>query len=235
VPAPSIGRRARFNTSATHIDWSHRLADGLRFCITGDRWVDLVTGARATNAGESQQSSQFGTMRGFAATTGAQVPVDLRGATDLSVGVVLRWVAFANDDALLCEMSANAGTNDGFFVDPNSSTATSVETKVRIGSQNRDYRFNRPAGGITQIWTFDMPFSGIHLAWFDGAKQTGTANGAQGTHSGSLNTNTLNIASRNATTLRATCHIAMLCIWSRLQGDNGAAAFRADPYAMLRG
>lgn len=235
MAAPAIGVRPGFRPSAQPaVDPSNPLGSGLRLCLVGTR--DAVTGARLSASGQGVTAGRFGQAVAFNGTAGSSIPLNLVGAADVSIGVVVSWPTFASDDDLLLEFSPNTNANpEAFFINPNSSTTgSSFEVRWKTGGGNRTYLFTRPTAGPMQTWLFDLPINGAARGWFDGVEANATPQTTT-SNSGAYGSNTLYIASRNLASLLAVTNIASLCIWSRLQGSSGAAQFYADPFQMLRG
>lgn len=233
-----FGKRPRWLSPTAQLDRSHPLASGLKLCLAGHNWIDLVNPNYKPNNKQAVIQTQYGAARNFPGTGGARLDnLDLTNVSNLSIGWVGYWGAipgpsFANDDALLFEFSANVNSNDGFFIDSND-VGNVFTVRHKIGGGNRAVTTVRPSEGGLQTWVVDFPFDADASVWLNGTRR-GVTQVANSTQTGSYGVADFYLGSRNQASLIATCSFNILCIWERLLGDRGAQAFFNDPFQMLK-
>ncbi len=165
--------------------------------------ADSVGGTTAT-AGGGTTLGLIGALGGGAAgfdgiNDFAQAPVDLSGASRLTVEFWLRWNAFADDDALALELTENFNQNDGGFIaDPN---AGQGGFGVGIGNpetRNNVY-FARPSAGQWHHYAFVLdptaPAAQQIIPYVDG-QPVSYEKGASGTGTGAFANAPLHFMSR---------------------------------------
>jgi hypothetical protein len=144
--------------------------------------------------------------------------IDLSGQTAITVAFWMYWDAFANDDDLAMELTANQNTNPGsFIVDPNNSLASgtfSVGIANGAGSYWAD-RFTRPSATAWHHYLFEMNrATPANLAWVDNIAQTLTAQNRDAASYGAFANALLNLMSRNAASLFGAGRLAEVAIYS---------------------
>ena len=117
----------------------------------------------------------------------AQAPVDLSGASRITVEFWLRWSAFADDDSLAMELTESFNQNEGgFIVDPNAGQGS---FGVGIGSpetRNNVY-FARPSAGQWHHYAFVLDPTAAaaqQITPYVDGKPVAYEKGASGTGSG---------------------------------------------------
>jgi PKD repeat protein len=135
----------------------------------------------------------------------AQASVNLSGTSRLTLEFWLKWTTFANDDRLAFEFTSNFNnSDDGFLVNPNSSTS-SGRFEVAMGRNNNrnSIYFTRPSAGAWHHYALVFSSSTISPSitpYVDG-KAVSFTKGTSGLGGGNFANSTLNFMSRNASSL----------------------------------
>jgi hypothetical protein len=135
----------------------------------------------------------------------AQASVNLSGTSRLTLEFWLKWTTFANDDRLAFEFTSNFNnSDDGFLVNPNSSTS-SGRFEVAMGRNNtrNSIYFTRPSAGVWHHYALVFSSSTISPSitpYVDG-KAVSFTKGTSGLGGGNFANSTLNFMSRNASSL----------------------------------
>ena len=159
--------------------------------------------------------------------------IDLSAANQITIAFWMYWTAFANNDQLALETSANYNSNTGaLLIDPNGSAANQFEVAVRVNSGGgfSNYRyFTRPTAGAWHqyVITFDRTagLAQVVAVYVDGISQSLTTliNG-DGSSGGGYGNLQWNFMSRNAASLWGNGRIAEFAIWSGVNLTNAEAA-----------
>ena len=160
-----------------------------------------------------------------------QATVVLSASNKLTLAFWLYWDAFANDDLLAMELTANFNTTAGtFIVDPNSSDtppANSFEFALHGDVGFCRALFSRPSAAAWHhyVCTMDMSASSHEIAaiYMDGTSQSityFTDDNNTGNFTGST---TLNFMSRNNASLWGKGRLAEVGIWVGVNLDAGEA------------
>lgn len=132
----------------------------------------------------------------------ASVSLDLSAYSALTLAFWLWWDAYANDDHMALEYTADGVANSGFYVDPNQSAGVAeVATgpAVSVGT----WRFTRPSAAAWHhyVCAFDRSVStGLTGVYIDGQLVTRTG-GSSGTPGGNFANSTLYVMSRAGSSL----------------------------------
>jgi hypothetical protein len=155
----------------------------------------------------SAASSQYGS-----------VVIDLTPYNKLSLSFWMWWDAFANDDKMALEFTANAGSNDGSFsVLPNESTTGRFWWWGRNNSGVfTDFQFTRPSAAAWHHYclTFDNTLSTNEMAGYvDGAVPSGVTRTLNGNTSGVFANSTLYVMSRATSSLFGNGRLSMITLY----------------------
>ncbi len=144
--------------------------------------------------------------------------VDLSAVNKLTLSFWLWWDAFADNDDMAMEFTADTNANQGFFVDPNSGfpSAGQFQCAFKCGgaSVNSGY-FTRPSAAAWHHYAilFDASVNPDTIAaYVDGVSQTITYN-AQFNTTGTFDNATLNFMSRNAASLFGAGRMAEVALY----------------------
>jgi hypothetical protein len=103
----------------------------------------------------------------------ASVPIDLSGNTLASVSFWFYWDAYANDDDLLCEFTANINSNPGgFYVDPNASSGVFAILQSSPGASFGGVSITRPSAAAWHHCAINLSRAvntGVASVYVDGA------------------------------------------------------------------
>lgn len=199
------------------LDPGHRLYDKIVCAIPGNLRHDIVKGRQLTfGAGGSIAPGINGlSIKGESTGARASVPIDLSAHQKISVAFWLYWPAYANNDALAFEFTAQASSvsSKGFYVDPNAANGrfqlAACQTDVRAVS------FTRPTAAAWHhyVVTYDFTSTTAIAAYVDGVGQSLTVDAA-GSGSGSFFANsTLYLLSRNNASLLGTGRLQELTLF----------------------
>lgn len=138
-------------------------------------------------------------------TARGQATINLSAIATLTLEFWLWTSAFDLEDDLAFEYTANANSNNGFYIDPNTSGTEAngggqFTAKWRMGEKNRVYRFARPSTSTWHLYSLTMIKNGALKAYIDGAEVTATAVTAEA-QTGSYASSVLNMMSRNGAAL----------------------------------
>jgi hypothetical protein len=130
--------------------------------------------------------------------------LNLSGTSQVTVEFWLNWNAYANNDALAMEFTANYNNNNGgFLVDPNAANGTFTLGLGR-GTTRNAASFARPSAGHWHYYAivFNSAAAGASeiTAYVDGKPVNVTVNPA-GTGAGNFANSTLYLMSRGGTAL----------------------------------
>lgn len=141
--------------------------------------------------------------------------VNLSGTSVITLSFWLWWNAFANDDELAMETSANYNSNNGaILIDPNSSThAGSFDWNIHTAAGFTAGHTARPSAAAWHHYAAIMNTSAQPQVWIDGVSQSVSNDGTNGT--GNFGNFTLNLMSRNSTTLWAAGRMSDFAIFQR--------------------
>jgi Concanavalin A-like lectin/glucanases superfamily len=144
----------------------------------------------------------------------SQSTVNLSGTSIITASFWLWWNAFANDDELAAETSANYNSSNGaILIDPNSSTSSAFDVNIHTGSGYTSGHFPRPSAAVWHHYAIIFNTSALAQVWVDGVSQTVTSSSGAGT--GNFGNLTLNLMSRNSSTLWAAGRMADFAIFNR--------------------
>jgi PKD repeat protein len=130
--------------------------------------------------------------------------VDLSATSKLTVEFWLKWSAYANDDKLAMEFTSNFNLiAGGFIVDPNDSTGKFAVGLGRGSSRNNVF-FTRPSAGAWHHYAFVLDTTAAGASqitpYVDGVAIAYTKQ-KSGTGAGAFANSTLNVMSRNGSSL----------------------------------
>lgn len=144
----------------------------------------------------------------------SQSTVNLSGTSIVTLSFWLWWNAFANDDELAGETSANYNNSNGtILIDPNSSTSSAFDVNIHTAAGYTSGHFPRPSAAAWHHYAVIMNTSALAQVWVDGVSQTVTASSTAG--NGNFGNFTLNLMSRNGTTLWAAGRLSEFAIFTR--------------------
>lgn len=183
----------------------------------------VVSGNQGTRgSGGAFTSSPKGMgLRGTGSAARGSIPLDLSTKTKITIAFWLYWDNAANDDALAMELGQSYGFANGFIVDPNCSSpaAFMYGTGSPAGGSNL-VTFPRPSAGAWHrvVLTMDRLASAgaVGQAYVDGIAQTMSAFPGANTTTGTFTPDTLNLMSRNGTSLFATGNLQDLTFYDGL-------------------
>lgn len=198
------------------INWASPLNRGLLrwwYCLPNQsRWNpfrELTRRSHMTIAGASAFGSRgrpggFGCYQ-FNGTSdyGQTAAIDLSGISTMTLTCWLYWDAFANDNDLLVESSADSSaTNQGAIsILPNSSTTEIVVRVNASGTTFNSYRFARPSAAAWHHYAFCYDRNGgaqqVTAVYVDGVSQSLTSVAANTTATGGFGNYAWNFMSRN--------------------------------------
>lgn len=176
----------------------------------------------ATDWTGSRPAGGFGSLDFDGSNDYATVPLNLAGTDNITVSFWMWWNAFANDNDLAMELSANTNSNPGFAVNPNSSsTFFDVFSRGNVGFNGG--RIARPSAAAWHHYsfTFDFRAAGTALevtAYIDGAPVTITQTNNSNNTANFPNT-TLYLMCRGGSTLFGAGRLADLRIHDRRLSD----------------
>ncbi|HET6866289.1 MAG TPA: hypothetical protein VFH80_10210, partial [Solirubrobacteraceae bacterium] len=106
----------------------------------------------ATGIGDGETAASFDGSSGA-----ASVAIDLSAYTQISLEFWLKWSAFANNDALAAEYTANWNNNVGaFIIDPNSSATAAFDFNAHGSSNSAHNNFPRPSAGAWHYYVLEF-------------------------------------------------------------------------------
>ena len=160
----------------------------------------------------------------------ASAPLNLSGASQVTVEFWLNWNAYANNDALAMELTANYNNNNGgFLVDPNAANGTFTLGLGRGASRNA-VSFARPSAGRWHHYAavFNSAAAGASeiTAYVDGKPVSVTVNPA-GTGAGNFANSTLYLMSRGGTALFGRGTLEEVAIYNQALSASAIAAHYA--------
>lgn len=173
--------------------------------------------------------------RQFNGTTDAgTVTIDLSSFNVLSAGFWLWWDAFANDDHFALGYGTNNGTENTFFIDPNSGAPASGSVQIDMRKSNStDWadKFTRPSAGAWHHWlvSFDRP-NLVNYAWIDGVPVTLSTAAHTGSGFAAWGNLTLHVMNRNSDLFGAG-RMAELSLWAAVLTDTEAAVLNSGVIA----
>lgn len=163
----------------------------------------------------------------------AQIALNLSAFSLISISFWLWWDAFANNDKLAMEFTANFNLNRGFLIDPNSGAPAAGAVQIGFDQTNTLAwvdSFTRPSAAAWHHWMLVMNrATPANFAWIDGAVQTLTAVQHNAATYANFPNSTLNIMSRNKASLFGAGRMAELAIWG------GVALTTANAKALAAG
>lgn len=162
--------------------------------------------------------------------------VDLSAVDKIGVSCWFWWDAYASDDDLLLEHSANVNTNAGaWFVDPNdSNTGNKLNIAVSQGNGANYCIANiaRPSAAAWHNLVFNIDLtqatSEISEIWVDGSAQTITYFLNNNVSTTAFRNDTLNFMSRNNASLFGAGRLAEVAVWPGVLLTGGEALALAD-------
>lgn len=174
---------------------------------------DLISGSKLTfGTGASIAETDRGrALRGSGSAAVASLPLDLSAHFIITVSFWLWWDGYLNDDDLAMEFTANAGSNPGFYINPNSGAPASGRFSVGVtrgGSGIYLRSIARPTSAAWHHYVFGLYSSSpsvagsVSGAWVDRVPQTLTDDALTGsTGSSNFANSTLHLLSRNNASL----------------------------------
>jgi hypothetical protein len=142
----------------------------------------------------------------------SQSTVNLSNTATITLSFWLWWNAFANDDELALETSANYNSNNGaILIDPNSSTSSAFDVNVHTSNYN-SCNFPRPSAATWHHYGIIASTTAQAQVWVDGKSQTVSGGASPGGNFGNF---TLNLMSRNNTTLWGAGRMSDFAIFNR--------------------
>jgi len=158
----------------------------------------------------------------------------LSGVGTVSLAFWMYWDAFANNDELAFESSANYNSNNGaFLVDPNTSGGGGVSAGVFQYSVNLagagvhlDCAFTRPSAAAWHQYVLILDAtSGSCGAYVDGAVPSGLT--TVNSHTGTFSSQTLNVMSRNNASLFGAGRMSEISVFSGTINSSDASLLAA--------
>jgi hypothetical protein len=135
----------------------------------------------------------------------AQASVNLSGTSKLTLEFWLKWTSYANDDRLAFEFTSNFNnSDDGFLVNPNSSTSSGrFEVAMGRSTTRNSIYFTRPSAGVWHHYA--IVFNAATLSpsitpYVDGSAVS-FSKGSSNFGGGNFANSTLNFMSRNGSSL----------------------------------
>lgn len=170
-------------------------------------------------------------LRGTGAAVRANAPLNLSTKSKITIAFWLYLDAYAFDDGLAMEYTANTNsTAGGFYIDPNAPSGVFVIAVNGSGASGSGYTFPRPSAAAWHRYAISINVINQSVtAWVDGAIQTMTAFGAftTGTTFGS---STLNFLNRAAANLPCTGNLQDVTVYDGLFDSTSALADYQNPY-----
>ena len=178
----------------------------------------------------------------FADQTAAAL--DLTGARQLSITMDLYWDAFANDDDLAFESSANFNLNAGAILcDPNGSTAT-FNFGPSTGN-NLDYNtvsITRPSAAVWHNYLFTVDLDqwattvpgAVRAVYVDGVEQTMTAVTMSGAAPADFGNHVWNFMCRNVASLFGAGRLGKFLVYRGLKKQEHAERFTQGESPFVR-
>jgi len=178
--------------------------------------LDLVSGSRVALASGTLAGDQRGiSLRGSGSAACASIPLNLSAYTKIVLSFWMYWNAFANDDDLAMEFTANgASTSGGFGLDPNESATSRFQIFGNGGGNAGAKSFTRPSAAAWHHYMvgLDMSVSGfVSSVYVDGVSQSLVVD-VTGNTTVSLANSTLYLFSRNNANLFAAGRMQNLVI-----------------------
>jgi PKD repeat protein len=135
----------------------------------------------------------------------AQASVNLSGTSKLTLEFWLKWTTYANDDRLAFEFTSNFNnSDDGFLVNPNSSTSSGrFEVAMGRSTTRNSIYFTRPSAGVWHHYAIvfnTATFSPSITPYVDGSAVS-FSKGSSNFGGGNFANSTLNFMSRNGSSL----------------------------------
>jgi hypothetical protein len=210
--ALSIDRGSDLNRRIT---WALPL-NGSPFELVSGRQLTLGSGGSFVNDPKGR------VLNGTGSASCASIPLDLSAYTRLSISFWLYWNAYANDDDFAMEFTANANSNQGFYIDPNGSGGSfTIDVSCGGGTGVAEgWLPSRPSAAAWHHYAINMVHStpstvatAIPNVWVDGAPVTVSAAAYTGTGAANAFANsTLYLFSRAGTSLFGAGRLANLVI-----------------------
>jgi hypothetical protein len=225
--------------ASTQLDRSHPLANRLVGCWPmneggGRKITNLVTKNDATlvNNGWAGAPTFDGST-----SYGVTSNIDLSPYRKITVAWRMWWNAFANDDALAMELSANVNANYGaFLVNPNSSNlGFGCGTVTPAGYTVPTYARPSAKQWHHYAMTIDMTKTSAAVdLYVDGILQTPTDRTYDAAPSGNFANQPLYLMSRGGGALFGNGRMEALGIWGRMLTANEIADMNAKPFELLQ-
>jgi hypothetical protein len=135
----------------------------------------------------------------------ARASVSLSSTSKVTLEFWLKWNSYANDDKLAFEFTSNFNnSDDGFLVNPNSSTSSGrFEVAMGRNSTRNSIYFTRPSAGTWHHYAIVLnatTFSPSITPYVDG-NAVSFSKGSSNPGGGNFANSTLNFMSRNASSL----------------------------------
>jgi hypothetical protein len=159
----------------------------------------------------------------------ASIAIDLSGTPQISLSFLMWWDAFANNDKLMAEYTADYNAANGIIIDPNSNGGGGAGTftfgtSLVPGPFYWLNTFTRPSANVWHHYVLTMDRTNkLNTAYVDGVSAAGYGNGTQnGGAYGNFANSTLYLMSRNATALFGAGRLSELALFSRILTANQA-------------
>ena len=168
--------------------------------IVGNKALTLSSG------GSIQPDPRGLTLKGSGSAAVTSLALNLSAYNKLTVSFWGYWDAFANDDKFFGEFTANSNSNNGFYIDPNSSTTNFAIQAGNSTPLRKTAHFPRPSAATWHhyLFTFDTTTgagsSGL-TAYVDGVLQTLTWVNTDNMASSAFANDTMYFFSRNNASL----------------------------------
>jgi hypothetical protein len=161
----------------------------------------------------------------------ASVALDLSGTPQISLSFLMWWDAFANNDKLMAEYSADYNASSGLLVDPNSNSGLGsgkfeFGTSLLPGPFYWLNNFTRPSAAAWHHYVLTMDRANkVNTAYVDGATASGFGSGIQnGGVYGNFANSSLYLMSRNTTALFGAGRLSELALFSGILSAGQARA-----------
>lgn len=200
------------------IDWSDPLSQGLVGCWLfneggGSQAFDIAS--KRNNVNLSAAIFRFGSVyTDSASSCSTQSNVNTQ-AKQITLITSVYWGSYANDNALLAELSSNFNSNDAFIVNPNANTGF-FELAIHGGSDYNNAQYSRiTVGWHNYAFVFDTTIeNGVQL-YIDGCIVTPLNRPLRNISNVNFGAYPLYLMSRAGTSLKSTGGIKYTILYNR--------------------
>lgn len=229
------------------IDRGHPLTRGLILCLFNSaedcrgQPFDYATGSMiGSRSGAGMVADGRGVETMFDGTNDyVSIPIDLSPHRRITLSWWMYWDAFANNDHIVIEYTADSSAADAFAINPNSSSDTAFGANVHSvsGSGYGGKKITRPSAAAWHhysigIDTTQAGSSAIAFVRLDGYSTATTATN-NASVAFTLPNSTLYLMSRGGASLFAGGRLANFCLHNRLLSAGESAQLFANPWQMF--